>query len=323
MRKRNRDIRAAVKEAFDNLPSGICFFNEKGMLVLCNHVMYRLVFALTGRDLQSLSELRNTLQNRTENKTAPDGGTVLLPDGTAWKFFITEVESPNGMCYTQIIALDVTELYNGSKELAKKNKELEEMSQHIENITKNVVAIMREEEILSMKMRIHNEVGSSVLNTRRYYLGGCQPEQKEELLRNWRRTVNLLHNEIGKDDETDVYGELLEIASSIGVEIIQTGELPQEPDYAYLIVASIRECLTNTIRHAEGNKLFVSISRNRENAVAVITNNGKVPESEITEGGGLSSLRTRIEKAGGTMQVQSRPVFALTVTVPQKGEDVI
>ena len=322
MRRINHNIRAAVKEAFDNLPGGICFFNEKGILVLCNHAMYRLVFALTGRDLQSMYELQDALQNRTEYKAA-DGGTVLLQDGTAWKFAFTEVESPNGIRYTQIIAFDVTELYNGSKEFAQKNKELEEMAQHIENITKNVVAIMREEEILSMKMRIHNEVGSSVLNTRRYYLGGCLPEQKEELLRNWRRTVSLLHNEIGKDDETDVYGELLEIASSIGVEIIQTGELPQESACAYLIVASIRECLTNTIRHAEGNKLFVTISQNTENAAAVITNNGKVPAGEITEGGGLSSLRTRIEKAGGTMQVQSKPAFALTITVPLKGEDTV
>ena len=173
MRKMNRNISAAVKEAFDNLPGGICFFNDKGMPVLCNHSMYRLVFTITGHDLQSLSELQCALQNLTENKTVTaDGDTILLPDKSAWKFIFTEVESRNGIRYTQVIASEVTELYNGTKELAQNNIKLEEMARHIETITKNVIAIMREEEILSMKMRIHNEVGSSVLNTRRYYLGG-------------------------------------------------------------------------------------------------------------------------------------------------------
>lgn len=43
--------RSAVKEAFDNLPSGICFFDKNGMVTLCNYQMHRLVFALSGRDL--------------------------------------------------------------------------------------------------------------------------------------------------------------------------------------------------------------------------------------------------------------------------------
>ena len=39
---------------------------------------------------------------------------------------------------------------------------------------------------------------------------------------------------------------------------------------------------------------------------------------EIKEGGGLSSLRRRIEKAGGTVTVHSLPVFVLEVTLPDK-----
>lgn len=324
MKRTKHNISSAVKEAFDNLPSGICFFNEKGSMVLCNHVMYRLVFELAGQDIQSLDELKNVLQKRMEGMEAePETEAVVFLDEASWKFVFTEVEKANGSRYIQVIALDVTELHKTSKELAQRNKELEELARHIENITKNVVAIMREEEILSMKMRIHNEVGSSILNTRQYYLGGCLPEQKGELLRSWRRTLKLLHNEIRKDDETDGYSELLEIASSIGVEIVQTGELPNEAACAYLIVAAIRECLTNAIRHAEGNRLFVSISQSMETATAVITNNGKIPEDEITEGGGLTSLRTRIEKAGGTMQIQSRPVFSLMITIPLEGDERI
>ena len=31
-----------IKESFDQLPSGVCFFNYKGDIVLCNRQMYRL-----------------------------------------------------------------------------------------------------------------------------------------------------------------------------------------------------------------------------------------------------------------------------------------
>jgi len=49
----------------------------------------------------------------------------------------------------------------------------------------------------------------------------------------------------------------------------------------------------------------------------------KQPGSEIIEGGGLSTLRRRVERAGGTMTVQSLPKFKLTVTVPKGKEGVL
>lgn len=35
-------LRRTVKDAFDNLPSGICFFDSNGIAVLCNRQMDRL-----------------------------------------------------------------------------------------------------------------------------------------------------------------------------------------------------------------------------------------------------------------------------------------
>lgn len=44
-----------------------------------------------------------------------------------------------------------------------------------------------------------------------------------------------------------------------------------------------------------------------------IRNNGKQPDKEITEGGGLSNIRQKIEKAGGYMKIQSTPEFELCI----------
>ena len=56
LRKIQPSLKRMTKQAFDNLPSGICFFNQNGAVTLCNRQMYRLVFELTGRDLQSVDE---------------------------------------------------------------------------------------------------------------------------------------------------------------------------------------------------------------------------------------------------------------------------
>jgi hypothetical protein len=69
-------------------------------------------------------------------------------------------------------------LERASRELTlESNEKLAEMAAaSAGRMTENLQSpITREEEILSMKMRIHNEVGASVLNTRRFFLGGCDP----------------------------------------------------------------------------------------------------------------------------------------------------
>ena len=45
-----------------------------------------------------------------------------------------------------------------------------------------------------------------------------------------------------------------------------------------------------------------------------------MPDAEITEGGGLSALRRKIEGAGGIMGVDTEPVFKLWLTLPREKE---
>ena len=45
----------SIKEAFDTLPAGICFFSERGLPVLCKTQMYRLAYQTLGNELQMLN----------------------------------------------------------------------------------------------------------------------------------------------------------------------------------------------------------------------------------------------------------------------------
>lgn len=321
---KRKSLKSSIKEAFDNLPSGLCFFTEKGILVLCNYQMHRLVFALTGRDLQNITDLREALEDLPKSGGAKrEGDFILLPEGDAWHFTEKLVKDDEGRSYIQFLAVNGTDLHEKTKELKEKNTKLAEMAARMENINKNIAAIMKEEEILSMKMRVHNEVGICVLSTRKYYLEGCREKQKEELLALWQKTLGLLKNGICQEDEADLYQELLEAAAIAGAKIILTGHLPQGPLPSYLIICAIREALTNAIRHGRGDQLFVKIKEDDTTAIATITNNGDSPKGEITEGGGLSSLRTRIEKAGGTMTIACLPEFTLIVSVLKEGGEVL
>ena len=56
-----RISRSSIKESFDNLPTGICFADSNGLIVLCNKRMHQLCYELMGKDLQHLSELERAL----------------------------------------------------------------------------------------------------------------------------------------------------------------------------------------------------------------------------------------------------------------------
>ena len=99
--------------------------------------------------------------------------------------------------------------------------------------------------------------------------------------------------------------------------------MPVKEKIAYLLTCAVRECVTNAVRYAEATALYVDFSETIDAASVVITNNGKNPDGDIKEGGGLSTLRRRIEREGGSMVIQAQPKFRLTVTIPKDKEGVL
>ncbi|NLV86690.1 MAG: hypothetical protein GX025_05680 [Clostridiales bacterium] len=314
-----RFIQSSVKEAIDNLPSGLCFFDSNGMLVLCNKVMHRLSFALTGRDLQTMSDLNSALNMPQEEGFAlRDGEVFLFKDGTAWQFRSSVVHDFLGNTYIEYVAANVTKLYEKQKSLTYSRIEQEKLASHMRQIVDNITAITREEEILTMKMQIHNEVGWCLQSLRQFHAEGCPLEEKPAIAAGLNKIAGILQGEIGHDDEADALSELCRSAASLGVDIAIEGDFPEDEVLEILLVAAIRECVTNTLRHAVGDRVLAVITDGENFIHARISNNGKQPEKTIVEGGGFASLRRRIEKAGGKMEVQSLPNFALNISLPRE-----
>lgn len=308
-----RTIRNSVKEAFDNLPSGICFFDKNGVLTLCNRKMYSLILEFSGRDPQSLAEVLE-LMDKSPSIVRDDPRLYLSADGTVWRFDAEQVTTHDGGTYMQLTAFDVTELFNKTKELERNNLALAEYGRRLRRLSADILTVTREEEILKMKMRVHDDIGRSVIATR-LFLQGNRPTDELDLSV-WKNAVRLLRHESEEPDETNALKSLESAGRGIGIELHVEGTLP-DGRAADLLVSAIRECMTNAVRHAGAKDLFVHLENDGKTATAVITNGGAVPEGDIVLGGGLSSLRFRVEKDGGTMRVEASPRFKLTVKVPQ------
>ena len=314
----------SIKEAFDNLPTGVCFFNEAGLPVLCNHAMQRFSFAVCGKDVQYITDLEHCLDKDFAPTTdaKKDGRVFVLPDGRAWHLEKRTITNESGDLYTQYIAADVTELHENRVALQEETEQLRRVQSDLKVLAANIMTVTREEEILNTKMRVHDEMGKCLVAAQKYLQADSDESIPDSVAAAWQRAVSM----IKYSNETDDEGMLLQIrktCESIHLRFVQTGELPKEERAAYLLTCAVRECVTNAARYADASELYADFTENECEAAVTVYNNGKSPDSEIVEGGGLSTLRRRVERAGGIMIIQSLPKFQLTVTVPKEKEGVL
>jgi PAS domain S-box-containing protein len=85
-------------------------------------------------------------------------------------------------------------------------------------------------------------------------------------------------------------------------------ELPAEVENTLYRVA--QEALNNSLKHAEANKVVVSLRSSRKQVEMEVVDNGRGFEVEAPrdQGGlGLVSIRERVEALGGTWSISSRP----------------
>ena len=105
----------------------------------------------------------------------------------------------------------------------------------------------------------------------------------------------------------------------MNVELAFDGEIPDDESVRRLLILACRECVTNCVKHAGGDRVLVKITPQNGYCFVSLTNNGAAPDGEITEGGGLSSLRKSVENAGGKMNILHFPDFELQLLL-KKGE---
>lgn len=317
--RKNTITRSSIKQGVDKLSSGLCFYQKGGRVVLANKCMSDLCFAIVGRDLQNAELFWEILSGGEVNENVQrlsygSRPNFRLPDGNVWTFACEELDD-----IYQLTAANTTQIQSVTDELKEKNIELATLNLRLRKHGENVDELTRSKERLETKARIHSELGQVLLSTRRFLLdeqGGQQPP-----LQMWQRNISMLRKEAELKEEEQPLDMLTRIAAATGIIVERNGELPSDVDVQKLFVQASAEALTNAVSHAQAKKLFIELEENANSFTVCFRNDGDVPNGEITEGGGLGSLRKKIESEGGTMTVKAEPEFSLIVTIPKERGD--
>jgi len=290
-----------IKESFDSLPVAVGFFDANGVVRLVNHRML------------ALSSLLNICC------MDPQLQIYRFPDGKVFRFLQEQITTKAGIQYTQITAADVTELMRRQTRLKEENAKLTDANNRLRKIFEQMPEIIREEETLDMKLRVHDNIGHSILAARRALLRQADLDELRASAALWEQSIAVLY----RSNQMCTYSEPLEAAirraGEMGVRVLTEGTPPKSSKVRALTALAIRECAANCARHAGGTELYVRFRQDRGVYTNLcLTNNGEAPREEIREGGGLSMLRHRVEKTGGSMEIQSIPCFKLFLSLPEQ-----
>lgn len=321
--KRQALSRDSIKQALDMLPSGICYFTPSGSVKLCNGQMDSLFRRIAQSDLQTLSELREALSECDACSgvicLSRERQTYLFPDGKAWRYRQTEVKDSDGALYTEAVFSDVTELYNKNLELKAQIKRLNAISRELKWLSDNVLILTREKEVLSAKTKLHDDMGAGLIAIR-HILHHNRTEAAVNAMDLFHRAISAI-----KYDNTYPQGHsepdrFLQDAEAIGIKVDLSGELPEQEELRRVMILAMRECLTNSVRHAGATTIYITVEKKGDSVSVKITNDGRPPETEVVPKGGLHNLYRHIMDLGGTMEIQSKPSFTLTVVLPNMKE---
>ena len=173
-------------------------------------------------------------------------------------------------------------------------------------------------ESIKARTAVHNQMGS-VLLSGKFFLDHQDSMNEAELLRLLEyNNYFLLREAENQEKEADALQKALKTAQRIGVTVEIGGDLPEQAYARDILAQAVEQCAANTVRHAEGDRVTVTLTDTDTQLTAEFRNNGKAPEQPVTETGGLLYLRKAAEAAGGTVTVQSEPVFVLTLLIPKK-----
>lgn len=335
----------SVKQGLDAMEEGICFYTENGLPQFTNKYMNDVSLAISGRTIVDASGFWNDLQRGYIDKkcriiTSIDDMVIVKTPEKVCAISNRDI----GGELKEMVMVDITSEYGTFEELLGKYESLEQQQERLKEYNKNVTQATIERELLNAKIHIHDELGEILLAAKRFIQNKDREEKAAKEIRNrktaeaetngapgrgdidrrtvtelWLKNLSLLGVEREQTEE-DEYAEIYRAASDIGMKIEVTGELPQEGKAKSVTASAMHECLTNTFRHAGGDTVYVESVKVIENTktgenssgyILTFTNNGKPPEGDIEERGGLKSLRKMAEDAGFDMKIETAGGFKL------------
>ena len=305
----------SIKEAMDMLPMGLCFALQNGRPMLVNEKMNEISVSLFGKSLLDAEGFWKALtEGRGEGSL--QGGEqpmIKLSDGSVYGMRRSKLTMKEGVVY-ELTATDLTQEQRMTEELKKKQKAAKVLNVRLKSLLGTIEYVTMSRELLGMKAALHDNLGRSLIFVKRYLVSAENVDEKE-MISSWRSNVRHLIGESPEDWQVP-YFVVEKEAAMLGIRLQIVGMLPDDERLLPVIDKAISTHVINVLKHAEGDEATVRIKEENDFHHISFTNNGKVPEGEIRETGGLANLRREVELAGGTMEVTARPHFQMDVYLP-------
>ena len=318
---RSRISDASVKEAMDRLPAGLCYALPEGLPLLVNERMNRIHGDLFDTPLMNALETWNKILKLPDAEKAPDENwskhqkIVRLPDGSIVGFQKRMLSMEEGDA-VEITAADLTREFRLTEELQEKERRARAMNVRLKFLMETIGYMTMSRELFQLKVALHDNMGKSLILTRKYCVNPCE-EDRIELLRRWSVNMGILIGE-GPEDWQVPYYVISKEAERLGIRLEIGGKLPEEEWLLPVVDQAISAHVTNVLRHAEGTVARVRVTKQEQTYELSFTNDGRAPEGEVRETGGLANLRRTVEEAGGRMEIRSLPVFEMRLTFPRE-----
>ena len=309
-------VENSIKESMDYLPAGVCYYRENGLILLVNHRMNDFYAGMTGENLQNGNELEKVIREKQEGRFS---GKIIcrVPEQMVLSFRHRTV-SYDGENIHEIIADDVTELYEKSEELKSDIEKARLLSESMKAYGKNIDEVVRRQEILQAKIKIHDEMNRMILSTVKVMdeRGDNDQGEKNEIIGMWKNQMQLLKRE-GEQKLSNVVSDLNVLAKHIGIALKWNGmPTTENRECVTLFLLVAREALMNAVKHAGAGTVWIFVENREKEFRFIFENDGLKPERSISEGGGLQNIRSKVEEAGGCMTVEWKPQYRLTVEIP-------
>ncbi len=139
-----------------------------------------------------------------------------------------------------------------------------------------------------------------------------------------RRSVLNLRPDLMADTTVDqLLADVLHRWSNIWAVAVDSQLEPAElqPDRAFALMRVLQEALENVRKHAQADRVEVTLRAEGEDLVLTVHDNGRgLDLSGAEQGHGIAFMRERVAALGGSFQVASNDGVTLTIRIPRREE---
>ncbi len=303
-----------TKQSLDNIKEGLAIqgkkFNE-----FQNVPFQQFTNKLEINKYDSLENIRENLKNNTKcNKAVYDQDTFVFKVQNDYFLVRRHIEINN----YEIVVYCVNDEIK-VKKLIEQNYHIEQaQNKALKEYVNNIKEIEKENIILQTKSNYHNILGERV-SIIQCILNNYFSEDNFDM-KSFKEKLIINLDEISKETTNDFkteFNNLVKTFEMAGFNIILSTNID---DISLLnckeFLDIVRECATNSLRHARANKLFVNIKINKVAIKINIFDNKKLVIETLKESTGLFSIRENVKSMNGDIEIQFLDGFEIIINLP-------